>query len=164
MNPELSSALLGVAIAALGSVTAVVVALGTYGSQYIRKLLEVRAAELEHARSAQLARAGETAAAAVEEVSRTTGVRGEEKADLAKRITIDLMQVPPVTSPHDSRVADVVRAGVTKLRASMPHPTTYSLSAAELGAVIKAASVAPPPLAGNITAAERPSSKRGPNG
>lgn len=145
MNAELSAALQGVLIAALTAIGAAVAALGTYGTVYIKKLLEVRTAELEKSRADQLKTAGETAALAAEEASRSLPMGGADKAAMAQRIAVGLMSLPPdVTSPHDERVADVVRAGVQKMRRSMPHPTTYGFTASELGTLVKHASQPPP--------------------
>ena len=136
-DASLSSALTGVMIAALGALAAAIVTVGTYGALYLRTLIETRTEDLRLARTTRLTVAGDTAVAATEEHARATGIKGEAKAQDAKERVLAML---PEQKPTPEQLTTVVRAGVTRMRASLPWPSQYAIHASRLG------SLSPSPL------------------
>lgn len=118
MNGELSAALTTVLVALCGVVATVVGVLGSHGARYLRKLLELRTAELEaqHARTISLA--ADAGVAAAEEAGRK--YQGSvNKGELARTVARNLAPRATASLP-DYALTDVVQASVSKMRASQP--------------------------------------------
>lgn len=151
----LEEQLLKLAIGFVGFLIAAGSLIGYYVYRYLKVLGETKIEEAEAKRAEaratatlRLAKIGELAAASAEEQSRSSGIKGEEKAVLATAIARGLMSAPDQLDPmRADLVQTAVQAGVTKLRGSMPG-STYSFTGEQLAEVVRAASGRPPPPRG----------------
>lgn len=148
---ELEAHLLKIAIGFCTFLVAAGSLVSYYALKYLRVLGEAKVEEAESKRAearaaatARLAKIGEVAAAAAEEQARTTGIKGEEKAALANAIARGMIDASePESRGRRDLLETAVKAGVTKLRGSIPNGS-YSFSGPELEQLVRAASGRPP--------------------
>ncbi len=151
---EILDAVQAIGLGVLGLVSLALAAASPFILSWIKvvgeaKVAEAKRAAAEAARAAQqsLVLAGETAAHAVEEEAHVTPMRGFEKAKIAEAATVELLKLndkPESLSPSDPRVKAVVRAGVQKMRQSLPTPS-LSDQLAEIARAIRTSDRPPPP-------------------
>ena len=135
---DLLKALYSVGIAALGIVSIVLGVVARYTPEIISTILE-------RSKLISLDRAGAIAARASEEHGRSEGWGGPAKQSAAQALVKSI--APVATARIDSReLADVVKAGVQQMRASIPTPEGLTpIPVTVVSSVPPSADAIPPP-------------------
>ena len=108
MTAEITTALVGLGVAAIVAIASVVAVLGKRTAQYLDKLFDQKEREL-------LRQAGEEAALYAEEQARSHVIERQQKFNMAREIVRS--QAPAAS---DGAVNAAVVVGVAKMRASIP--------------------------------------------
>lgn len=135
LDPDLKSLIVKAALSAVAFVAVIGGIVARHLIKYVDIVGEAKVQEARDAASRRLARAGELGAASTEEATRGTAIKGEAKAEIAAQVTAELLAVPTRIDdlkPSDAVVQSAVRAGVAKLRASLPAPSFYSLTQSDV--------------------------------
>ena len=140
--PTLVATLLGVGIAALGMIAAIlgVITYGvvTYGPSLVKKRFDTWNAQMDQARVLTETIVADKSVAAAEEIGRERGLRGTEKLVLAQQIANGANTSTPVSG-------DALKASVAKMRASIPTAGIASIAPGTLLSVpVQVVSSTPP--------------------